>query len=291
MILSDFSKGPARTPHSPNMANHAAWRLTSRGILSVVAVAAGSALIACSSRVDIASDEQPTTGDGGSTGGASAGTGGTASTTGGAPSATGGATSETGGAASGTGGSTAASGGTSTGGASPGSGGAGTSGPSAACSAAPEPGNCLAYMPRFYFDPASNTCEEFIYGGCGGNANNYASLEDCEETCTKGDAPVAVISATTPSCAGFGEQVSGPGTPAFTTEGFTVSRRESWGCGCATRPEFVMLYAVNAEQKIELRLCHDESADTCEALCTVTLEYDLSGLPPHVAPDFVFPPP
>jgi tissue factor pathway inhibitor len=158
---------------------------------------------------------------------------------------------------------------------------------SVACSALPKVGPCQAIFPRFYFDPARNTCTPFDYGGCEGNANNYVSLEDCEETCTRGDDPVAVIAA--PSCEGYGEQVSGPGTPEFTTEGFTVSRSESWGCGCATRPEFVMTYQINGEQKIELRLCHDDKADSCEALCTQTLSYDLSGLPPTIAADFVFP--
>jgi hypothetical protein len=266
------------------MANRTTWRLTDWGLFSVVAIAAGSAIVACSSRVDIASDQQKTTGDAGSTGGASSGTGGTTSETGGA-------TAETGGVPAATGGATAASGGNpSAGGASPGSGGSGPSSTAPACSAAPESGHCLAYMPRFYFDPASKTCKDFVYGGCEGNANNYASIDDCEETCTKGGAPVAVIPA--PSCAGHGEQVSGPGTPDFTTQGFTVSRSESWGCGCATRPEFVMTYSISADQKIELRLCHDDSADPCEALCTETLTYELSGFPPSFAPDdIVFPAP
>ena len=255
---------------------------TSRGICFAVALAAG-AIAACSSRVDIAKDEQGATGDGGSTGGTSSGSGGAAPGTGGAVPETGGAQGTGGAPSPGTGGTSTGSGGEPAG-----SGGASDLPAAVACGAAPESGNCLAYMPRFYFDAATKTCKEFVYGGCGGNANNYQSIEECQDTCTKGNDPIAVIFAQ--SCAGRGEQISGPGTPDFAIQGSTVSREDSWGCGCATRPEFVMAYWPN-NLKVELRLCHDDMADPCEAGCSQTLEYDLSGLPPHVIGDFVFPAP
>nr|AMH40735.1 Kunitz/BPTI inhibitor-3 [Vipera ammodytes ammodytes] len=46
-----------------------------------------------------------------------------------------------------------------------------------------DPGRCLAYMPRFYYNPASNKCKEFIYGGCRGNANNFKTWDECRHTC------------------------------------------------------------------------------------------------------------
>nr|prf inhibitor,chymotrypsin [Vipera ammodytes] len=46
-----------------------------------------------------------------------------------------------------------------------------------------DPGRCLAYMPRFYYNPASNKCEKFIYGGCRGNANNFKTWDECRHTC------------------------------------------------------------------------------------------------------------
>lgn len=52
-----------------------------------------------------------------------------------------------------------------------------------ACSAPPESGNCEAYFPRWYHDPVSNQCLQFIYGGCGGNDNNYQSAAECEKAC------------------------------------------------------------------------------------------------------------
>ena len=34
-------------------------------------------------------------------------------------------------------------------------------------------GRCRAAFRRYYFDSASGHCKLFIYGGCGGNANNF----------------------------------------------------------------------------------------------------------------------
>ena len=51
------------------------------------------------------------------------------------------------------------------------------------CHSQPDPGICRAYLERFYYDPDLNKCVKFIYGGCGGNRNNYESLRDCQDTC------------------------------------------------------------------------------------------------------------
>ncbi|KAJ0057123.1 hypothetical protein NL108_002052 [Boleophthalmus pectinirostris] len=42
---------------------------------------------------------------------------------------------------------------------------------------------CLAYMPQFFYNSTSQECEEFIYGGCGGNQNRFGSKIKCLETC------------------------------------------------------------------------------------------------------------
>ncbi|CAG2200678.1 WFDC3 [Mytilus edulis] len=44
-------------------------------------------------------------------------------------------------------------------------------------------GVCQARDPRFYFDVYSKQCRKFIYGGCGGNANNFKTLNECQEKC------------------------------------------------------------------------------------------------------------
>ncbi|KAH9508872.1 hypothetical protein Btru_050298 [Bulinus truncatus] len=51
------------------------------------------------------------------------------------------------------------------------------------CGLQPESGVCLAYIPSFYFDASSNTCKEFIYGGCMGNSNRFTTKEQCEQSC------------------------------------------------------------------------------------------------------------
>lgn len=33
---------------------------------------------------------------------------------------------------------------------------------------------------RWYYHTATQTCLQFDYGGCLGNENNYANLEDCQ---------------------------------------------------------------------------------------------------------------
>ncbi|XP_059485786.1 spondin-1-like [Neocloeon triangulifer] len=51
------------------------------------------------------------------------------------------------------------------------------------CSLDQEPGLCRGYFQRFFFNSTNGQCEEFIYGGCRGNANNFDSPEKCEEIC------------------------------------------------------------------------------------------------------------
>lgn len=51
------------------------------------------------------------------------------------------------------------------------------------CYLAPEAGPCEALQPRYYYNPATDGCEKFYYGGCGGNFNRFATLEECLQTC------------------------------------------------------------------------------------------------------------
>jgi len=52
------------------------------------------------------------------------------------------------------------------------------------CRGPPASGYCLAYFVRYYYDVEGETCKKFIYGGCGGNKNNFGSMEQCQETCS-----------------------------------------------------------------------------------------------------------
>uniref|UniRef100_H9G9K1 BPTI/Kunitz inhibitor domain-containing protein n=1 Tax=Anolis carolinensis TaxID=28377 RepID=H9G9K1_ANOCA len=51
------------------------------------------------------------------------------------------------------------------------------------CLLPPNQGDCYAYMPRFFYNSTSGKCEKFIYGGCGGNENNFMTREECYYAC------------------------------------------------------------------------------------------------------------
>uniref|UniRef100_A0A8C0HLQ3 BPTI/Kunitz inhibitor domain-containing protein n=1 Tax=Buteo japonicus TaxID=224669 RepID=A0A8C0HLQ3_9AVES len=45
-------------------------------------------------------------------------------------------------------------------------------------------GSCKALFRRFFFNASSQQCEEFIYGGCGGNRNNFETEGECFRACS-----------------------------------------------------------------------------------------------------------
>ncbi|KAI3356527.1 hypothetical protein L3Q82_017733, partial [Scortum barcoo] len=51
------------------------------------------------------------------------------------------------------------------------------------CALKDEPGPCKAIKDRYFFNVDTGRCEVFEYGGCGGNANNFETLEACEGMC------------------------------------------------------------------------------------------------------------
>ncbi|XP_060995178.1 kunitz-type protease inhibitor 2 isoform X2 [Dama dama] len=51
------------------------------------------------------------------------------------------------------------------------------------CIAKAVTGPCRAAFPRWYFNAEKNSCDNFIYGGCRGNKNNYRSKEECMQQC------------------------------------------------------------------------------------------------------------
>ena len=51
------------------------------------------------------------------------------------------------------------------------------------CHLPAEVGPCRAAIQRYYFNPDSSQCEMFVFGGCSGNSNNFATLKDCENQC------------------------------------------------------------------------------------------------------------
>ena len=51
------------------------------------------------------------------------------------------------------------------------------------CSLPAETGDCDGIFPRYSFNSDSGQCEQFIFGGCGGNDNNFETIEQCQQTC------------------------------------------------------------------------------------------------------------
>ena len=46
-------------------------------------------------------------------------------------------------------------------------------------------GNCEAAIPTLGYNKATKQCEQFNYGGCGGNDNQFESREACEDHCNE----------------------------------------------------------------------------------------------------------
>ena len=54
------------------------------------------------------------------------------------------------------------------------------------CSFQPDSGPCRAYIPSYFYNVTSGNCEQFIYGGCGGNSNRFRTAAECVAHCSKG---------------------------------------------------------------------------------------------------------
>ena len=52
------------------------------------------------------------------------------------------------------------------------------------CLSKGETGHCRAYFKRYFFNQNTNRCEQFIWGGCGGNVP-FNSMDKCQQICEK----------------------------------------------------------------------------------------------------------
>ncbi|ETN84537.1 Kunitz/Bovine pancreatic trypsin inhibitor domain protein [Necator americanus] len=76
------------------------------------------------------------------------------------------------------------------------------------CTLPPDAGTCFEYVPRWFFNAHSGQCEQFSYGSCGGNENNFMDRASCELKCLQ--ANNAILSHVPDRCAyeknsGFGD--------------------------------------------------------------------------------------
>uniref|UniRef100_A0A0K8RAC9 Putative salivary kunitz domain protein n=1 Tax=Ixodes ricinus TaxID=34613 RepID=A0A0K8RAC9_IXORI len=57
------------------------------------------------------------------------------------------------------------------------------------CALYPYDGPCQAIIPQFYFNMTTKTCEQFTYGGCYGNENNFPEKDECLKQCRGSKVP------------------------------------------------------------------------------------------------------
>lgn len=53
------------------------------------------------------------------------------------------------------------------------------------CELKPEVGMCRGIIPRYFYNITVNQCQEFSYGGCRGNENNFETKDACLKECSK----------------------------------------------------------------------------------------------------------
>jgi hypothetical protein len=46
-----------------------------------------------------------------------------------------------------------------------------------------DPGSCNEAYRKVYFNETRRQCMEYMYGGCGGGANRFSTLRECESLC------------------------------------------------------------------------------------------------------------
>ena len=55
-------------------------------------------------------------------------------------------------------------------------------------------GPCKARQIRYFYNRKSGKCEQFIYGGCRGNKNNFLTMTECRNQCRrKGNKPSILL--------------------------------------------------------------------------------------------------
>uniref|UniRef100_A0A914REB5 BPTI/Kunitz inhibitor domain-containing protein n=1 Tax=Parascaris equorum TaxID=6256 RepID=A0A914REB5_PAREQ len=55
--------------------------------------------------------------------------------------------------------------------------------PSSACNLPQQIGTGPYRIPRWYYNPARMRCELFYWSGCCGNANNFQTFHNCQQSC------------------------------------------------------------------------------------------------------------
>ncbi|XP_066276574.1 cysteine-rich motor neuron 1 protein-like [Branchiostoma lanceolatum] len=104
------------------------------------------------------------------------------------------------------------------------------------CAEPKKVGLCRAARRRFYFDSSERKCKSFIYGGCGGNRNNFLTMRDCETTCAVIDLKLANSVVKGQNCPAHSRwsQCGSACRPSCENPSPTCTRQCVPGCTCET---------------------------------------------------------
>jgi len=58
--------------------------------------------------------------------------------------------------------------------------------PTNICELPKDIGKCRKYVTKYFYNNTEDTCQLFGWGGCGGNANKFDSVDECESFCKNG---------------------------------------------------------------------------------------------------------
>ncbi|KAJ0177122.1 hypothetical protein K1T71_007131 [Dendrolimus kikuchii] len=59
------------------------------------------------------------------------------------------------------------------------------------CELQSDAGDCIGFFRRYYYDVNKDTCNVFMYGGCGGNQNRFETRRKCLRYCSTGNYDVS----------------------------------------------------------------------------------------------------
>jgi len=97
------------------------------------------------------------------------------------------------------------------------------------CSLPADPSPCRAYIPSYYFDRATSSCLEFIWGGCAGNANRFSTKNECEQKCLRAARHFEVTLPPEVAEPMFSTPSHLPSAPAGPTSPVETSGQRRWG--------------------------------------------------------------
>ncbi|NXI32269.1 TFPI1 inhibitor, partial [Sterrhoptilus dennistouni] len=160
------------------------------------------------------------------------------------------------------------------------------------CAMKADDGPCKAIHIRYFFNIKSRKCEEFEYGGCHGNENNFLTLEECQEKCVAtGQYPFSYPSTNS----SFASLISHSQTIRIWEPDFCFHAQEPGVCrGYFTR------YFYNKETKLceafkyggclgnqnnfrSLEECQATCQDNCKLMVLITLSFTLGQQVPVTA--------